>query len=137
MSGESTTTKPGGAGDGEGKTEGESARIAELSKESASYRVQRNEAVRRSHAYETILKAHGVDLAGVTAESLAALPISEGKVDGQFKYTPPKIEVPKRTDPAKPADGGTQLTLDEVKTWSADKINANWDKVRALMAKEK
>ena len=74
-------------------------RVTELSKESASYRTQRNEALRRAHAFETMLNAHGVNTSGVTDDALKALPIKVGKVDGQFSYTPPKIDVP-RNEPA-------------------------------------
>ena len=47
-------------------------RVADLSKESASYRTQRNEAVRRAHAYETMLKAHGIDTTPVSNEALSS-----------------------------------------------------------------
>ena len=110
-------------------------RIAELSRESAGYRTQRNEAVRRAHAYETMLKAHNVDLSGVTSEALAAIPISGGAADGPFAYTPPRIEVPKEAAPAARAGGKATPTLDEVRAWSPDEINKRWDEVKSLMAK--
>ena len=126
MSGETNAS-----GDGAGQQD---ARIAELSKESAGYRTQRNDAVRRAHAYETMLKAHNVDVSGVTSDALKGIPISGGKADGEFSYTPPKIRVPEKVDPPKAGDSKPALTLDEVKTWDADRINANWNEVKALMS---
>ena len=115
------------------ETDNNDNRIAELSKESASYRTQRNVSLRRAHAYETILSKHGIDISEVTDEKLSSLPISNGQVDGQFDYTPPKIEVPKSVDTQKAADAKPQLTLEEVRTWPADKINENWDQVKQLL----
>lgn len=82
-----------------------------------------------------MLKAHGVDTGVVTDDALKALPIKAGKVDGQFQYTPPKIDVP-RTEPAQRVEGKPALTLDEVRTWPADEINKRWDEVSALMAQQ-
>ena len=126
-----TETSPAAGGGDEG-------RVAELSRESAAYRTQRNEALRRASAYETMLKAHGVDTAPVTADALAKLPISEGRVDGKFEYAPPKIKVPEQKDPPKAGgEGKVAPTLDEVKTWSSDRINKRWDEVKSLLAKER
>ena len=111
-------------------------RIAELSRESAAYRTGRNEALRRAHAYETILKAHGIDVSGVTSEALSGLPISGGKVDGVYAYTPPKIEVPRAPEPARAGDDKPPLTLDEVRKWPADEINRRWTEVKGLMEKK-
>ena len=116
-------TKPDGGPD---------PRIAELSRESAAYRTQRNEALRRAHAFETMLKAHGVDLSGVTSGALSDLPISGGKVDGVFAYTPPKIEVPRKEETGR-AEGKPALTLDEVRKWPPAEINRRWDEVKNLM----
>ena len=111
-------------------------RIAELSRESAGYRTQRNQAIRRAHAYETMLKAHGVDLSGVTTEKLSGIAISGGKADSPFEYTPPPIEVPKADTTQQRAEGqSSTLTLDEVRKWPADEINKRWDEVSALMSK--
>ena len=130
---ESTKENPEETQAKETKDESSNQRIAELSKESASYRTQRNEALRKAHAYETILKAHNVDISQVKTESLESLPISGGKVDGVFKYKPPKIEVPK--EPKAKAEGSAPVTLDEVKKWPAAKINKNWGTVTALLEK--
>lgn len=102
-------------------------RVAELSRESASYRTQRNDAVRRAHAYETMLKAHGVDTGVVTDDALKALPIKAGKVDGQFQYTPPKIDVP-RTEPAQRVEGKPALTLAELASGSDQELNIDQQK---------
>ena len=110
------------------------ARVAELSRESGAYRTQRNEALRRAHAFETMLKAHGIDVSGVDPKALADLPISGGKVDGVYEYTPPKVEVPRTQDPPQRAGGDAPLTLEEVRQWPKDEINRRWDEVSSLMA---
>lgn len=110
-------------------------RIGELSRESAGYRTQRNEALRMAHAYGTMLRAHGIDTAAVTPAALEALPIKEGRVDGTFPYSPPKVEVPKADPPAKSVEAPAALTLDEVRQWDPKQINERWDEVSALMAK--
>ena len=112
---------------------GQDKRIAELSHESATYRTQRNEAVRRAHAYETMLKAHGVDLSGVTVDKLNAMPINAGRVEGQFDYTPPKIEVPKNAAINQRAEGAATLTLEQVENWPREEINRRWPEVKALL----
>ena len=108
-------------------------RISELSREAASYRSQRNLALRKAHAYETMLKAHSVDVSAVTEASLETLPINEGKVDGEWKYKPPSITVPK-TQQHQRADTGTRgLSLDDVRNMSVKQINDQWSEVhRAL-----
>ena len=119
---------------GEQQQEQVDPRIAELSRESAAYRTQRNGALRRAHAFETMLKAHGIDLSGVTDAALAALPISGGKVDAPYDYTPPKVEVPKAEPAAARTEGGPTLTVEEVRKWPAAEINRRWDEVSALLA---
>lgn len=130
MSGEAGAD--GAAPQGESQPQ-QDPRIAELSRENASYRTQRNGALRRAHAYETMLKAHGVDLSGVTDAALSALPISGGKVDAPYEYTPPKVEVPKADPPAARTEGGPALTVEEVRKWPAAEINKRWAEVSKLL----
>ena len=121
---------------GEAKQPEGDPKVAELSRESAAYRTQRNTALREAHAYKTILKAHGIDTASVTSEALSGIPISGGKADGEFKYTPPEIKVPKgKQDP--PSEKAGALTLEEVRKWHPDEINRRWDEVSKLMASTK
>ena len=115
----------------ESKTD-DGARIAELSKKSAAYRTARNDALRRAHAYETMLTAHGIDTSPASPDVLKTLPINNGKVDGEFIYTPPKIAVPRVPD-AQRAEGKPGLTLEQVRTWHPDEINRRWDEVKGLM----
>ena len=79
-----------------------------------------------------MLKAHGVDVSGVTAERLSGLPIRGGTVDAPFDYTPPKVSVPKATETGR-AEGSPPLTLDEVRKWPPDEINRRWAEVKAVM----
>jgi len=109
-------------------------KVAELSRESASYRTQRNDALRRSHAFETMLSAHSIDTSGVTAEALERLPIANGAVDGKFAYEAPKLnpgKAPAReTETAAPA----ALTRETVKGMTPDEINSRWPEIKAWMA---
>ena len=108
-------------------------RVADLSKESASYRTQRNEAVRRAHAYETMLKAHGIDTNTVTNEALSNIPIKAGKADAPYQYKPPKIAVPRAIKPQKAGTQAEPITLEQVKKWPSAEINRRWDEVKILL----
>ena len=108
------------------------ARVAELTKEAAAHRVARNNAIRQAHAYKTILKAHGIDLGSVTEERLNAIPISDGKADGVFDYTPPKVAAPKKDDPPK-KEGQPALTKESLATMPHDEINKRWGEVQAVL----
>jgi len=128
-------TPPANGGSTDDDTTG-SALAAELRRESASYRTQRNAALREAHAYKTMLLAHNIAVDGVNEDKLKDLPISDGRVDGKFDYTPPAIAVPaKPTSQANASIGGNAkpLTLDEVGGWSEEQINANWDEVQRLL----
>ena len=81
-----------------------------------------------------MLTAHGVDISGVTADKLDKLPISGGAVDGQFPYTPPKVDVPRNAQTGR-FEGQAPLTLAEIETWPADQINQRWDEVQAVLAR--
>ena len=111
-------------------------RIGELSKESAGYRRQRNDALRRATAFETMLKAHGVDTSGVTSEKLRELPVKDGRVDGVFEYTPPKVKTETRTDAPPRVEQPAGLTVDEVRKWAPEQINARWSEVKALLEQQ-
>ena len=98
----------------------------------ASYRTQRDNAVRKAHAYATMLKAHGISTDTITDASLQQITIHAGEADSPFEYKAPKISVPApvKTNKTEPCP---QPTLEEVKTWGEDKINDNWDMVKNLM----
>ena len=132
MADEATATE--GQPEGGAKPAGDAPdRVAELSKEAASYRTQRNAALRRSHAYETMLKAHGVDLTPVTEDSLSGLPINAGRVDAPFEYKPPKIEVPKQVQASATPGAAPALTKEALRSMSVDEINKRWDEVSAVL----
>lgn len=106
----------------------------------AAYRSQRDTAIRRVHALETICKHHSIDVSSVTPEALAKLPINKGVVDGAFEYSPPppkpKDPPPKPTEPGKGRKDG-ELTKEDVKKMSHKEINDNWDKVKVVLAANK
>lgn len=111
--------------------------LKSLREESAKYRSQRNQALRRGSALETIAKAHQIDLSKVTDEALEALPIVDGRVDGEFAYEVPSLRPPGATE-RKPrvTDGGKgQLTKEALSSMSVAEIRAlPWDQVRAALA---
>lgn len=105
-----------------------------LRQEAKNYRQARNDALRKSHAYRTILDAHKIDLSVVTDHALANLSIEGGKVDSEFTYTPPQIDPPKRA-PAKAAgEGKGGLTKDDLKGMKPEEINRRWSEVRSVLA---
>ena len=84
-----------------------------------------------------VLEAHSIDISGITNEAVSGLPIDNGKVDGSFQYTKPSVGNGKPTsDPKKTGDDKGVLTLDQVKGWSPEQINKNWDKVSNLMSQQ-
>lgn len=108
--------------------------VGELSRESAAYRTGRNDALRKAHAYGTIIKAHNIDVTSVSDTALQALPIENGKVDGVFAYSPPEVQVSTKRDPNAVQKDSQGLTMDDVKKMSPQDINANWKEVSGLLS---
>ena len=108
--------------------------ISKLRKENATHRIARNGALRESHALRTIVKAHSIGTEDVLTETaLGNLSIVDGKVDGTFDYTAPKLiqgtrEVKKGT--SKPVS----LTQESVDKMSIPEINKRWDEVSEFMS---
>ena len=110
--------------------------------EAAKYRTQRNDALRRATALETIAKAHGLDTAAADSEAVRNLAISDGKVTDTFQYTPPKpgansaraVHTPSGSagqPPATQPDEG--LTHEKIAGMKPHEINQNWEKISAFM----
>ena len=101
-----------------------------------AYRSQRDMAIRRVAAYETILKHHNISTATVTPDRLETLPIKDGVIDGKFEYAPPPPKV--KEPPAKPTEpgknGGGEMTLDDVQKMSREQVNSDWENVSAVLA---
>jgi len=97
-----------------------------------TYRTQRDNAIRKAHAYATMLKAHGISTENVNDASLQQITIHAGEADSPFEYKAPKISMPAPAHKPR-AKSSPQPTLDDVKTWSEDKIADNWDMVKDLM----
>ena len=117
------------------------AALQDANRQAASYRVQRNAALREAHALRTIAKAHQIDISGVTPEALATLPIEEGKVDGVFQYTPPKLTTLPNTTKTETtrlgAEGSVTLTRESIEAMDSAEINKRWDEVKAFLEKGK
>lgn len=98
------------------------------------FRGQRDKWHRRALAAEQILQAHGVKFDDhLNDEALSKLPLYKGTLEG-FNYKPPKIQHLAAT-PQQRMEGKTQPTLEDVKGWSHEKINKNWETVKNLMKK--
>lgn len=104
-----------------------------LRNEAAGHRVKGGQAMRQLHATKKVLQAHNISFDVDTAD-VGGLTIADGKVEGEFSYTPP---APTDKTP-KPADGdgtgGTvPLTLEEVKGMDEETINKRWDEIAPLL----
>ena len=110
--------------------------------EAAKYRTERNAALRRAHAYEAMLRAHNIDIASVTDDSLRGMEIDQGAVVEEYSYTPPPM---RRSDPAGAAAPGGQpastqqpLTMTSLKDMSSKDRQAaldgmEWADIEAMM----
>ena len=137
--GEEVETAPAAPVDnGEGDSTSDSARVAELGREAASYRTQRNDALRRAHALDTIVRAHNIAVDDVmTPEALDRLPINAGQVDGPFRYVPPKFTAPVAAGGSSAAPASSEVTLsrETIESMTPEQINARWDDIKAFLRK--
>lgn len=112
-------------------------KLEAASREAASYRSQRNAALRKASAYETMLKAHSISLEVVTDEALEAMTIRDGRVDSPFKYTAPKPEASDTKETRTAQRVGTEkpagLTRDDISGMSEDEINRRWDEIAPVL----
>ena len=113
----------------------------EPSEQLAAYKAQRDSAIRRAHAFQTILEHHGVDLACVTPQALDLLPIADGRVDGVFAYDPPppvKKTPPPPTEPS-PNGAGAEPTLEDIRKLTPSAINELWKegKIQSVLKDQK
>ena len=115
---------------------GHQQELSRVNQEAAGHRVSRNGSLRRTHALETILKAHNIDFSSVTDESVKGLEIEDGKVKGVYEYTAPTASLPKgEGDGGKPpGSSGGGLTMEKLKGMSQEEVNKlPWADVEAAM----
>ena len=122
--------------DDQGQAPAEDPRIAELTEqvsalktEAAKYRTARNDALKTAHAQAAVLAAHKIEHTP-DASALEALKIEDGKVMGEYAYTPPS---PVRQEaPAKePVQSG--LTMADVRNMTPAQINSDWAAVSKVL----
>ena len=107
--------------------------VSALRKESATYRVQRNAALRESHALRAITTAHNVKTDDVLTETaLGVLTIEDGKVTGEFEYKAPKLKTQQQREVKQDSTKSVALTAEAIEAMSYDEINKNWDEVVAV-----
>jgi len=104
--------------------------IGDLRKEAAKYRLARNEALRQGHVLKTIAKAHNIK-ADLSEMDYSSLNIEDGKVVGEFEYSPKKIS---QKELPNIQQGETGLTLEKIQSMSAADIEKNYDAVMEVMA---
>lgn len=107
------------------------AEVRRLNGEAARLRVERNDALRRGHAYSTMLRAHNISTDAVTADALSGLEIEGGAVKGTFSYKPPTPTAPAGKQPAGGRPPGTVggVTREDLARMSADEISRlNWER---------
>lgn len=105
-----------------------SAKVRDLQAEAASYRTQRNEAMRMNHARGKIMDAHNI-AHEFDSDQLAALKIEEGKVIGDYPYQ----AITKPSEPAPQPSAPRRMTINDVKNMTAEQIEENWDLVSEVM----
>lgn len=135
------TNQGGGTADdakGSGEIDALKAQVAELEKkngelrtESAKYRTARNDALKQAHALGAVVKAHNIAFDLEKADT-SGLKVENGKIEGEFAYTPAEKPAP---DTTKPADQGTGISMADVKNMTPEQINENWEQVQAAMKK--
>ena len=98
--------------------------------EAAGYRVMRNQALRETAALTKVVKAHNITF-DVGSADLKGLSIEDGKVSGEFEYTATKATT---QVPGTQGIKGDEITPESIKGMTPEQINANWDKVSAVLA---
>lgn len=113
-------------------------KVKELNRKCAQYRTQRNNALRRSHGAETMLKAHGISTSPLDGDALKNLPIDSGKVDGVFDYKPPAFKEKHGGDPktaGPPSVSGNSLSHDILEKMPASEVNKRWGEIKTFLSK--
>ena len=115
------------AGDSDGD-KSQADELAKVRKEAQKLRSQRNRALRRASAFETMLEAHNIDSSVATDQALAALDIEDGEVKDVFAYTAPKIKSkPSQSSEASESAESGGLTREKIEKMSVDEINKLWE----------
>ena len=91
------------------------------------------------HAYKQVLTKLGIDLDTVfTEDAMKSVGFNtEGKVIGEFDFTPPETTKP-RLQPRRNAhvptpEADTVLTLDRIKKMTVAEVKENWDAVQKVL----
>jgi len=105
------------------------AEVSALRNEAAKFRLARNEALRQGHVLGTVLKAHNISF-NIEDADYSNLNIDNGKVVGDYQYTPKKIATYNPPDVAKT---DPVLTIDKIKEMSAQDIMKDYDNVMATL----
>ena len=110
------------------------ADLESLRNESAKYRVQRNDALRQTHALKAVLAAHNISF-DVTQADLGALSIDNGAVQGEFSYTPNNPTSSAPASQHQPAGAATPavLTKDAISKMTSAQINENWEEISKVL----
>ena len=91
------------------------------------------------HAYKQVLSKLGIDVDTVfTPDAMKSVGFNtEGKVIGEFDFTPPETTKP-RIQPRRNAhvptpEADTVLTLDRIKKMTVAEVKENWDAVQKVL----
>ena len=111
----------------EGKLTAANNELAKVRNSAASYRVGRSQALRQVYALRQVLGAHKVTF-DLDSADLDGLVVDDGKVSGEFSYTPPATtEGNKPADP--PGEASAGLTEEDIAAMSPQQIADQWDEV--------
>lgn len=119
----------------QGFSDSQQDQISAYRNEAAARRTQRNQALRQSHALSQVLKAHNIGFS-IDDADLSSLKIEDGKVQGEFDYTPkalPATKVDPSTLKEDPPENGSTVTLDSFKAMNIFDRMDNLDKVAPLL----
>lgn len=108
------------------------AELEKVRNQAAGFRVQRNVALRESHALKQVVSAHNISFDVTTADT-GGLAIKDGKVEGEFEYTPPTQQRTKEPTPPQ-GQNDNPLTVDDIRKMTPAQINERLDDVNKVLS---
>ena len=108
---------------------------AQLRNECAGYRVDRRTALFENAAYKQVIEKHNIGF-DISKADLSKMVLENGAVVANgFEYTPKGVshEVKSPTQPPVQTPSNQGITMESLKTMSAQDINKNWEAVSRVL----
>ena len=112
---------------------------AQLRNEAAGYRVDRRTALFENAAYKQVIEKHNIGF-DISKADLSKMVLENGAVvAGGFEYTPKGVshEVKSSTQPPVQTPSNQGITMESLKTMSAEDVNKNWAQVSEVLKMNK